>query len=109
MMKAGFVSLMSEVPLMAKRDKEWKEEQERINFVMKELEQKQTHLEASSGGLKQDIVGLRKTFWDDVTVNMDDAHEAAETFSSIKQQAEMLSERERTHRLQYRRLQKSKS
>ncbi len=91
---------------MAKRDKEWKEEQERINFVMKELEQKQTHLEASSGGLKQDIVGLRKTFWDDVTVNMDDAHEAAETFSSIKQQAEMLSERERTHRLQYRRLQK---
>ncbi|MGS0933448.1 RNA polymerase recycling motor HelD [Bacillus velezensis] len=91
---------------MAKRDKEWKEEQERINFVMKELEQKQTHLEASSGGLKQDIVGLRKTFWDDVTVNMDDAHEAAETFSSIKQQAEMLSERERTHRLQYRQLQK---
>ncbi len=56
--------------------------------------------------MKQDIVGLRKTFWDDVTVNMDDAHEAAETFSSIKQQAEMLSERERTHRLQYRQLQK---
>ncbi|AUJ76005.1 helicase [Bacillus siamensis] len=91
---------------MAKRDEEWKEEQERINFVMKELDQKQTRLEASSGGLKQDIVGLRKTFWDDVTVNLDDAHEAAETFSSIKQQAEMLSERERTHRLQYRQLQK---
>ncbi|ARW40544.1 helicase [Bacillus amyloliquefaciens] len=37
---------------MAKRDEEWKEEQERINFVMKELDQKQTRLEASSGRIE---------------------------------------------------------
>ncbi|MGE1104374.1 hypothetical protein, partial [Peribacillus simplex] len=68
---------------MNQQDKEWKEEQSRIDEVLKELRKKERSLETSSGGLKQDIVGLRKTFWDDVTVNMDDAHEAAETFSSI--------------------------
>ncbi|QHW34899.1 AAA family ATPase [Paenibacillus rhizovicinus] len=44
------------------------------------------------------MVDIRKNFWDDVTVNFEDAVEMAESFASLKQQAEVLSERERTHR-----------
>ncbi|MBT2572685.1 ATP-binding domain-containing protein [Bacillus sp. ISL-51] len=91
---------------MAKHDQEWKEEQARIDAVLNELDKKQKRLESSSGGLKQDIIGLRKTFWEDVTINLEDDHEKAETFSSIKQQADMLSERERSHRHQYQQLQR---
>lgn len=48
--------------------------------------------------MKHDIIGLRKSFWEDVKVNFDDAHEAIETMASIKQQAELLSDREQNHR-----------
>lgn len=44
-----------------------------------------------------DILELRQGFWDDVTVNMDEPDEAIETYASIKQQAELLSERERSY------------
>ncbi|QIW81387.1 RNA polymerase recycling motor HelD [Bacillus tequilensis] len=83
---------------MNQQDKEWKEEQSRIDEVLHELGKKERFLETSAGGLKQDIIGLRKSFWEDVTVNVDDAHEAVETMASIKQQAELLSDRERNHR-----------
>lgn len=48
--------------------------------------------------MKHDIIGLRKSFWEDVKVNFDVAHEAIETMASIKQQAELLSDREQNHR-----------
>lgn len=83
---------------MNQQDKEWKEEQSRIDEVLKELEKKERFLETSAGGLKHDIIGLRKSFWEDVKVNFDDAHEAIETMASIKQQAELLSDREHNHR-----------
>ncbi|ATO27582.1 helicase [Bacillus atrophaeus] len=93
---------------MEKEKKEWEQEQSRVEAILTELDKKQKKLETSAGGLKHDIIGIRKNFWEDVTVNMDDAHEAAETFSSIKQQAEILSERERSHRHIYRQIQNIK-
>ncbi|KAF1678389.1 RNA polymerase recycling motor HelD [Bacillus sp. SKDU12] len=83
---------------MNQQEKEWKEEQSRIDEVLQELDKKERFLETSAGGLKQDIIGLRKNFWEDVKVNLDDAHEAVETMASMKQQAELLSDRERNHR-----------
>lgn len=55
--------------------------------------------------LKSEVVHIRRTFWDDVTVNMEDADEAIETYASMKQQAEVLAERERNHRQLTRQLQ----
>lgn len=40
---------------------------------------------------------IKKTFWDDVTVNIDGPDEVIETMYSIRQQAELLADRERTH------------
>jgi DNA helicase II / ATP-dependent DNA helicase PcrA len=71
-------------------------EQERVNQVIKEINKKTSKLQKNTGGVSSDVLELRKTFWEDVTVNMDDPDDVIETAASIKQQAELLSERERT-------------
>lgn len=71
-------------------------EQERVNTVIKEIEKKKQKLQQNTGGVSSDVLELRKTFWEDVTVNMDEPDDVIETAASIKQQAELLSERERT-------------
>lgn len=47
-------------------------------------------------GVAGDEMELKETFWDHVTVNFSNSHEIQETISSIKQQAELLHERERS-------------
>src|SRR5699024_3579072 len=47
--------------------------------------------------IKVRVIGIRKDFWDDVTVNLTEMDDAIETQASLKQQAEFLSERERSH------------
>lgn len=78
-------------------DQNWKNEQIRVNQVIQEIDRRMDQYMADISVLKADVIDIRKTFWDDVTVNLDDPHEAAETYASVKQQAEILSERERTH------------
>jgi len=75
-----------------------KKEQHRVNQVINVIKKKKEKLQQSVGGLKEDIIGIRKEFWEDVTVNFDEPDDIGETFTSIKQQAELLSERERGHR-----------
>ncbi|GAE34291.1 RNA polymerase recycling motor HelD [Halalkalibacter akibai] len=83
---------------------EWRDEQQRVDFVVSEIEIREKTLKAKLGNIKGDVIEIRKNFWDDVTVNLDNAEEAAETFASIKQQAELMSERERSHRHDVRQL-----
>lgn len=78
-------------------ENEWKQEQSRVNKVIEIIDKNIENIKQNSSGIKKDIVEIRKTFWDDVTVNFDEPDDLGETFTSIKQQAEMLSERERTH------------
>lgn len=54
-------------------------------------------LEQEIGDVKTDIVQIRRHFWDDVTVNLGTADDLVETHFSIRQQAEVLSERERRY------------
>ncbi|SDM46406.1 DNA helicase-2 / ATP-dependent DNA helicase PcrA [Fictibacillus solisalsi] len=79
-------------------EKEWQIEQERVNSVVEKADHKIRRLEEHLGGKKEDVVDIRKNFWEDVTVNLEDADEAIETAASIKQQAELLSELERSHK-----------
>jgi len=79
-------------------------EQQRVNEVIKEIDKKISKLRENTGTLKQDIVDLRKTFWDDVTVNLDEPDDVIETHTSLRQQSELLSERERSHGLFYKQL-----
>ncbi len=77
---------------------EWKKEQERIEFIGETINAQVRNLLGSAGSVSTDVLNLRRTFWEDVTVNFDEADDIAETAASIKQQAELLSERERTHK-----------
>jgi DNA helicase II / ATP-dependent DNA helicase PcrA len=79
-----------------KQLKELEIEQNRVDFIVKEIDKKAEKWNESSSDVGSDALQIRKTFWEDVTVNFDEADDVAETFTSIKQQAALLSERERT-------------
>lgn len=74
------------------------EEQERVNSLVGLIGNRIDNLTTKTSGIRGEIVDIRRNFWDDVTVNFEDSAESAETHASLKQQAELLSERERSHR-----------
>jgi len=85
-------------------EKEIRQEQERINQMVVEIDYARKKLQNRGSDVKSDALELRKTFWQDVTVNLDEPDDVIETFTSIKQQAELLSERERSHSQIHKRL-----
>lgn len=89
---------------MGKTGQEWKQEQHRVKEVVGKIEKHIDTLEQYTSAATKDVVQIRKHFWDDVTVNVDNTEEAIETAASIKQQAELLSEREQSHRHAYNQL-----
>lgn len=94
------------------QDEVWKSEQDRVASVVKQIGQRIETLEQQTADTREEMVDIRKNFWDEVTVNFEDSVEMAESFASLKQQAEVLSERERTHRqaaMQLKTLRKLKS
>ncbi len=78
-------------------DQEQRNEQKRVDQVIYKLSDATDKLQDHLGGKKADVVQIRKNFWSDVTVNLEDADDAIETAASIKQQSELLSEIERSH------------
>lgn len=74
------------------------DEQARVDRITSFIRKRIAELRERTGGIHGEIVDIRRNFWDDVTVNFEDSAETAETFASMKQQAELLSERERSHR-----------
>jgi DNA helicase II / ATP-dependent DNA helicase PcrA len=76
---------------------EWELEQRRVDDVVREVSRRVTTLRQRVEGIQSDIVDIRRDFWEEVTVNFEDSAEAAETMASIRQQAEVLSEQERSH------------
>ncbi|WP_180954948.1 RNA polymerase recycling motor HelD [Bacillus sp. V3-13] len=83
---------------MNNRNTEWQEEQARVNHVVNKINRQIEKLTEGASRIKADASEIRKTFWHDVTVNFDEADDIAETYTSIKQQAELLAERERSQR-----------
>lgn len=73
-------------------------EQNRVDFVIEQIEKKTEKLQKNTGNVSSDVLEIRKTFWQDVTINLDDPDDVIETAASIKQQAELLSEREFTYK-----------
>ncbi|MGO4544362.1 RNA polymerase recycling motor HelD [Paenibacillus sp. 2TAB23] len=83
---------------MTNVNKERTIEQQRVEQVTEVIRTRIKDFQAQVGGMRDDIVDIRRNFWDDVTLNFEDAAESAESHASMKQQAEVLSERERSHR-----------
>ncbi|WP_085992642.1 RNA polymerase recycling motor HelD [Oceanobacillus senegalensis] len=72
-------------------------EEHRFKRVIEIIDKRLQALHTRSSGLKENIIDLRKNFWDDVTVNLDEPDDVNETQASLKQQSEFLQERERSH------------
>ncbi|URN94296.1 MAG: UvrD-helicase domain-containing protein [Candidatus Pristimantibacillus lignocellulolyticus] len=74
-------------------------EERRVRDIIQLVRKRLEHIEDEKGDVKSEIVNIKTNFWDDVTLNFEDAAESAESHASMKQQAELLSERERSYRL----------
>ncbi|TXK75379.1 RNA polymerase recycling motor HelD [Paenibacillus sp. N3.4] len=79
-------------------EQDWVEETQRVERVTGKLQNKIEQLEVEVGQVKSDVVEIRKHYWDEVTVDLSTTDDAIEAIASLRQQAEVLSERERSHR-----------
>lgn len=84
---------------MSNIEDDYEQEVQRVHDVTALIRKRLDKLTDETGEIKSEIVDIKKNFWDDVTVNFEDAAETAETYASMKQQAELLSERERSGRV----------
>lgn len=82
-------------------DSEWKREQERVSEVTSKIVRRISGLEAQVGEMRGDVVGLRKEFWDEVTMNFAEPDDLGETSTSMRQQSQVLAEREFGHKRAY--------
>lgn len=82
---------------MPKSNQDWQEEYNRVKDVGQYIDKKIQRLKTYMQLIKERVIDIRKTFWDDVTVNLTEMDDAIETQASLKQHAEFLSERERSH------------
>lgn len=78
-------------------DQDWQDEQRRVDMVTGKVAVRKKALEADVGVVRGDVVELRKDFWDEVRVNFSSSDDLGETSTSLRQQSQVLSERERAH------------
>ncbi len=74
-----------------------KDEEIRIDHVLAVIESKAAQLTDASDEIKEKVVDFRKHFWDEVKVNVETFDDMVETIYEIRQQSEVLAERERAH------------
>lgn len=82
---------------MENHEIEWKEEQQRVDGVTKLLSAHIRRLSEELGLHRSDVVDMRKDFWEEVTVNFSSPDDLGETSTSLRQQSQILNERERHH------------
>ncbi len=93
---------------MSMNEQSWKEEQDRVDYVVEVVDKRIKTLEREVGSVRTDVVEMRRDFWEDVTINFSEADDVGETSTSLRQQSEVLSERERSHKHSFAALSKMK-
>lgn len=82
---------------MAISEQDWQEEQARVTEVATKIGNKISQLEASVGDIREVVIDMRKDFWDEVTVNFSNPDDLGETSTNLRQQSQVLAEREHAH------------
>ncbi|MHA0858307.1 RNA polymerase recycling motor HelD [Paenibacillus sp. CMAA1364] len=82
---------------MSSSDQEWRDEQQRVDEVTKKVTSRIDRLQQEVGTVRGDVVDLRKDFWDEVRVNFSSSDDLGETSTALRQQSQVLSDRERSH------------
>lgn len=91
---------------MAISEQDWQEEQNRVTDVTRKIQDKISQLEVSVGDVREVVIDMRKDFWDEVTVNFSNPDDLGETSTNLRQQSQVLAEREHAHLLSSKQLKK---
>ncbi|MBB6447420.1 RNA polymerase recycling motor HelD [Bacillus benzoevorans] len=86
-------------------DAELRKEQERVDKVMQVIKEQIKKLEDETGRRGKEVNVFRKNFWDEVKVNTDSFDDYLETIISLRQQAQILSVNQSTHKQASKKLQ----
>ncbi|WP_264740619.1 RNA polymerase recycling motor HelD [Cytobacillus firmus] len=73
-------------------------EQKRLDSVMGTIAEEVSRLEEETSRRKNEVVHIRKHFWDEVKVNIDTFDDYLETIIGLRQEAQALSVSQSTHR-----------
>ncbi len=73
------------------------DEEVRIDHVLAVIESRAHELADVTDDIKGKVIDFRKHFWDEVKVNVETFDDMVETLDNIRQQSEVLGERERAH------------
>ncbi|WP_313800778.1 RNA polymerase recycling motor HelD [Cytobacillus sp.] len=77
---------------------EIQQEQKRLNSVMETITQEINRLEEETSRRRNEVVHIRKHFWDEIKVNTDTFDDYLETIIGLRQEAQALSVNQSTHR-----------
>ena len=77
---------------------EFQLEQERVKSVMELIKERISGLEEETAQRRNEVVQIRKHFWDDIKVNTDTFDDFLETIIGLRQEAQALSVSQSTHR-----------
>ncbi|MCG3087794.1 RNA polymerase recycling motor HelD [Sporosarcina cyprini] len=76
----------------------FEQEQQRVTDVMELIQNKIRRLEKETSQRRDEVVSIRRHFWDEVKVNTDSFDDYLETIIGLRQEAQALSVSQSTHR-----------
>ncbi|MFP5115624.1 RNA polymerase recycling motor HelD [Bacillaceae bacterium C204] len=77
---------------------EFQQEQKRVKSVMEIIKEQISRLEEETTQRQNEVVHIRKHFWDEIKVNIDTFDDFLETIIGLRQEAQALSISQSTHR-----------
>ncbi|WP_413536616.1 RNA polymerase recycling motor HelD [Carnobacterium divergens] len=83
---------------MGNNENELQYEQNRVDYTVKEIKKREAILDVSIDHVREEAKEIRTNFWNDVTVNLSSSDDVIETEISIRQQEQLLREREQNYK-----------
>lgn len=77
---------------------EYQLEQKRVDSVMEIITEQIGRLEEETSRRRNEVVHIRKHFWDEIKVNIDTFDDFLETIIGLRQEAQALSITQSTHK-----------
>lgn len=77
---------------------EFQQEQKRVDSVIETINEQISRLEKEASQRRNEVIHIRKHFWDEIKVNTDTFDDYLETIIGLRQEAQALSVSQSTHR-----------
>ncbi len=77
---------------------EFQQEQKRVDDVVETIKEQMSKLEEETNRHRNEVIHIRKHFWDEVKINVDTFDDYLETVINLRQEAQALSVSQSTHK-----------